>query len=146
MDWRNSVRAALHLKPAEDKAEADAGVRVLECVKNNYAPRGEAKRLEWSGGLLVPLGTASPIEQSARDAEADAKFLTLLRKAISLGMDVGPNPSSNYAPKRLAELPDAEGYTARGLVRSMSRLIEAGSIIVEEFGPPAKRRKRLVPA
>ena len=53
MDWRNSVRAALHLKAAEDKADADRGVRILECVKNNYAPLAAALRLEWvDGGSL----------------------------------------------------------------------------------------------
>ncbi|HEY5127439.1 MAG TPA: AAA family ATPase, partial [Bradyrhizobium sp.] len=64
MDWRNSVRAALHLKAAEgdDKAR---GIRILECVKNNYAPLSAPLNLEWIDGVLAVEGTASPHQRAA---------------------------------------------------------------------------------
>lgn len=144
MDWRNAVRAGLHLKPAEDKADADRGVRVLECVKNNYAAPGAPVRLEWVDGLLTVEGTASPIQRAAQDAQADEKFLELLQRFTRLGIDVGPSTGQNYAPKVFAEAPDSGGYTSRGFAMTMHRLLERGRVQIEEHGPPSKRRKRLI--
>ena len=144
MDWRNSVRAGLHIKPAEDRADADRGVRVLECVKNNYAPPGSPVRLEWVDGLLTVEGTASPIQRAAQDAQADEKFLELLGRFTRLGIDVGPSTGQNYAPKVFAEASDSGGYTSRGFATIMHRLLHHGRVQIEEHGPPSKRRKRLV--
>jgi AAA domain len=52
MDWRNAVRAALWLHPADDKAEADRGIRILETAKSNYGPPGNPVRLQWADGGL----------------------------------------------------------------------------------------------
>ena len=52
MDWRNAVRAALYLRPADEKAEADRGIRILETTKSNYGPAGKPLRLCWSDGGL----------------------------------------------------------------------------------------------
>lgn len=146
MDWRNSVRAALHLKAAEDKADADRGVRVLEHVKSNYAPLAPALRLEWVDGVLAIEGTASPHQRAAQDAQADEKFLALLAQHVRLGIDVGPSEARNYAPKVFAASPDSGGYTSRAFATVMHRLLVAGRVVIEEKGPPSKRRRRLVVA
>lgn len=143
MDWRNSVRAALHLKAAEDKADTDRGVRILECVKNNYAPLAAALRLEWVDGVLAIEGTASPLQRAAQDAQADEKFLVLLALHTRLGIDVGPNPGQNYAPKLFAEHAENGGYRKQAFATIMHRLQLAGRIVVEEQGQASRRRKRL---
>jgi RecA-family ATPase len=144
MDWRNAVRSALHLKPAPDQADADRGVRVLECVKNNYAAHGAPVRLEWVDGVLTVEGTASPIQRAAQEAQADNKFLELLAHHIRLGIDVGPSTGQNYAPKIFADAPENGGYTSKGFAVVMHRLLNSNRIVIEEQGPPSKRRKRLV--
>ena len=143
MDWRNSVRAALHLKPAPEQADADRGVRVLECVKNNYAPLGSPVRLEWVDGVLTVEGTASPLQRAAQDAQADEKFLEMLARHNRLGLDVGPSTGRGYAPAVFEAAPDNGGYKARAFAATMHRLLTAGRIEVREEGPPSKRRKRL---
>jgi RecA-family ATPase len=146
MDWRNSVRAALHLKAAEDKADADRGVRVLEHVKSNYAPLQSALRLEWVDGVLAIEGTASPLLRAAQDALADDKFLEHLATRNRLGRDVGENRGRNYAPKIFEEMEGPGGYTSRAFAVAMERLFGAGKIVLERIGPPSDNKKRLVVA
>jgi hypothetical protein len=144
MDWRNSVRAALHLKAAEDKADADRGVRVLEHVKSNYAPLQAAQRLEWVDGVLSIEGTASPLQHAARDAQADERFIEHLATRNRLGRDVGENPGRNYAPKIFEEMEGAGGYTKRAFAAAMERLFLAGKIELEPVGSPSDNKKRLI--
>jgi RecA-family ATPase len=144
MDWRNSVRAALHLKAAEDKADADRGVRVLEHLKSNYAPLQAAQRLEWVDGVLSIEGTASPLQHAARDAQADERFIEHLATRNRLGRDVGENPGRNYAPKIFEEMEGAGGYTKRAFAAAMERLFLAGKIELEPVGSPSDNKKRLI--
>lgn len=144
MDWRNSVRSALHLRAAEDKGEAERGCRVLEHVKSNYGPLASPVKLEWIDGVLAPQGTMSPLARAAHDSDADDKFLALLSLHARLGIDVSPSPGANYAPKLFADHSDSGSYRKDPLRAAMERLTLAGRIVVEEFGPPSKRRKRLV--
>ena len=146
MDWRNSVRAALHMRAAEDKADADRGVRVLEHVKSNYAPLQPAQRLEWVEGVLSIEGTASPLQRAARDAQADDKFLEHLATRNRLGRDVGENRGRNYAPKIFEEMEGPGGYTSRAFAVVMERLFLAGKIELERIGPPSDNKKRLIVA
>jgi RecA-family ATPase len=144
MDWRNSVRSALHLRPAEDKAEADLGVRVLECVKNNYAPLGPPVKLRWVDGVLAMEGSASPLQRLAQDSQADDKFLSLLAGRNRLGRDVGDKNGRNYAPHVFANDPESGGYTSKAFARAMERLFAAGKIALEQVGPKSKDKKRIV--
>lgn len=149
MDWRNAVRAALHLKPAPDQADADRGVRVLECVKNNYAPLGPPTRLEWEEGVLTVEGTASPHHRAAHDAGADERFLAHLDTRNGLGRDVSDKSGKNYAPKVFEDMEKQtgpNGYTKRKFAEAMERLFAARKIELQPIGPPSANRKRIVRA
>ncbi len=111
MDWRNSMRAAVNIRRPEDKANGDRGIRVLECVKSNYAPLGKPVRLEWTDGVLTVEGSTSPLRQAAQDAQAEHKFLDLLDQRVRLGRDVSDKPGRNYAPVIFAELEESGGYS-----------------------------------
>jgi RecA-family ATPase len=50
VDWRNSVRAMLHLSDA-DKNDPD--IRELEVKKSNYGRAGEKVKLRWNGLTFV---------------------------------------------------------------------------------------------
>jgi RecA-family ATPase len=144
MDWRNSVRAALHLKAAEDKADADRGVRVLEHLKSNYAPLQPAQRLEWIDGVLSIEGTASPHQRAAQNAQADEKFIEHLETRNRLGRDVSDKAGRNYAPKIFEEMEGDGGYTKRKFAEAMERLFIGGKIELEPIGPPSDNKKRIV--
>jgi len=143
MDWRNGVRGALYLKYPDDRAEADAGVRILEVVKSNYGPIGEKVKLQWVKGGLAVQGTPSALQQAAQDSRADEKFLELLALHNRLGIDVGYSTGRNYAPKIFAEHPDSGGYKNRVFATSMQRLL-GNKIELEAVGPKSKGKKRLV--
>jgi RecA-family ATPase len=143
MDWRNSVRAALHLKSADDRDDAARGVRVLECVKNNYAPLGAPTRLEWVDGVLMVEGTASPHQRAAQDTAAEVQFLAHLASQSRLGRDVSDKTGKNFAPAIFATLEPPGGYTSTAFRRAMERLFRDGKIVLEAFGPRSKDKKRL---
>jgi RecA-family ATPase len=144
MDWRNAVRSALHLKPAADKADADRGVRVLECVKSNYAPLGEPVRLIWTDGILAPEGTEPAHVRAAQDQAAEAKFLELLDHFTKLGIDSSPNAGRNYAPTLFEKSEQSGGFRRRALAAAMERLLAGGRIKVETTGPASRQKKILV--
>lgn len=144
MDWRNSVRSALHLKPAEDRDDATRGVRLLECVKNNYAPLGEAMRLEWVDGVLAPEGTVSPTRRAASEFEAEEVFLRLLDERNAQGRHVGVNSGANYAPAVFAAADGGKPYTRQAFARVMERLFKAGRVKLATSGPPSKQRQHLI--
>jgi hypothetical protein len=144
MDWRNSVRSALHLKATDDREEAARGVRILECVKNNYAPLGSPTKLEWVDGVLAPEGTASPHQRRAAEADADTRFLDHLANVNRLGRDVGEKPGPNYAAAIFEKMEEPGGYTSAAFAKAMQRLFRDGKIALESVGSPSRNKKRLV--
>lgn len=141
VDWRNSVRSMLHLS---DPERDDPDERTLEVKKSNYVRSGEKVKLQWSGlTFTTATFTASPARLRA-EREVDELFLRLLEERNAQGRAVTPNKAAGYAPKELAAMPAANGTTAEAFATAMERLLAAGEIIAEEYGPPSKRRLRLV--
>jgi hypothetical protein len=60
------------------------------------------------------------------------------------GRTVGSAPSAIYAPTLFAKDSRAKGVSKKGLTDSMNRLFASGRIRAEEYGPPSKRRSKLV--
>jgi RecA-family ATPase len=142
VDWRNSVRSMLHLS---DPDREDPDERTLEVKKSNYGRSGDRVKLRWSGSSF----TTAPMASAARLRAArgvDELFLRLLEERNAQGRCVTPNKAAGYAPKELAAMPGANGTTAEAFAVAMERLLAAGEITAEEYGPPSKRRLRLVPS
>ena len=140
-------RGPLGAVPADapdDKAEADAGIRVLEIAKSNYAPRGNPIRLQWADGGLAFEAVPSSMHRMAKEAECDECFLQLLDELAAQGRDVSANPSTTYAPKVFAGMDGANKFTKEAFARAMERLFHARTIEIEQFGPPSKRRTRII--
>ena len=81
MDWRNAVRSALWLHAADDKAEADRGIRVLKTAKSNYGPPGNPIRLQWADGGLQMERAPSSLHRLAKDAECERALPAALGRA-----------------------------------------------------------------
>lgn len=130
MDWRNSVRSALYLRPADEKAEADRGIRILETAKSNYGPSGPATqiRLQWGEGGLERETTPSSFHKIAKDQECEQVFLRLLDERNAQGGHVGRKQSGMYAPKEFADAPNNGGFTKQKFAAAMHRLFTAGTI------------------
>jgi RecA-family ATPase len=143
--WNNSVRSRLYFETisADDESEADADLRVLRVKKTNYGPPGLAIHLRWADGRFVLDKPASGLDKLAADAKADRAFLDLLQQITSEGRNVSPNPSATFAPSVFAAHPKSPGVKKTAFEAAMNRLLSAGLIRVEAFGPPSRMRSRL---
>ena len=141
VDWRNSVRAMLHLS---DPDKQDQDVRELEVKKNNRGRAGEKTKLRWSGLTFSTdaQGTASPYRAAAEQA-VDELFLRLLDKRLAQGRQIRPSTGRGSAPSELAGDPEANGTTAEAFRAAMERLYTAGKIVTVETGPPSQRIKHI---
>jgi hypothetical protein len=141
MDWQNATRARLHLETVED-AEGSAG-RVLEVKKTNYGPCGEKLKLRWEDGCFVLESTASSPAQAAAANVADRAYLDCLDVATEQGRNVFASTGRGYAPRVFAEMPQANGITARALKAAQERLFSAGTIHNEPYGPASRNSRRM---
>jgi RecA-family ATPase len=142
MDWQNATRARLHLETIEE--EEGGTSRVLEVKKLNYGAAGEKTKLRWEDGCFVLEAAAGSPYRAAAERSADELFLRLLEQRNAQGRWVTPSKAAGFAPKELAAMAGAEGFTAVALAHAMERLLVAKLVRVETFGPPSKQRQRLV--
>ena len=128
MDWRNAVRSALYLKPAEDRVEADQGIRILETVKSNYGPPGRPMRLCWNDGGLALEHAPTSLHRAAKDQECEETFLRLMDERNAQGRHVSDKSGKNYAPSVFADHAGAGGFTRQAFAKAMERLFQAKRI------------------
>jgi RecA-family ATPase len=144
--WHNAVRARAYLKSrkAEPGEQPDDDLREIVFKKNQYGKKADSLVLKWRDGLFLPLSGVSSLDKAAVYEKASEVFLKLLRRFNEQNQDVGAVSGTNYAPSVFARHSDAAGLTSQQLAKAMQQLIDNKTIIVEPFGPPSKRRKRLV--
>jgi len=145
--WHNSVRSRLYFKAAragdDDKANHD--LRELEVRKNNYGPSGEIIRMRWQNGVFVQISAPSSMERAAAERAAEDLFLQLFDRTAAQGQTLNHHPTSpTYAPRRLAEHSQANGTGTSAFTAAMQRLLDAGTIRVENYGRPSRPYSRLV--
>lgn len=150
--WNNSVRSRLYLtRPTgSDEAPADPDARLLAIKKANYGPANGELRLRWSAGVFHAEDRASAapsaVERQIAEARAERVFLTLLDAFTQEGRWVGHNTGHTYAPAHFAKDPRAEGLGKAAFAAAMRRLLAAGRVVVEPYGPPSKDKRRLARA
>jgi RecA-family ATPase len=146
--WNNAGRFRLNFKTAKDPKDDDNGLddgrRQLVTVKANYGRRGEKLNVEWRDGIFVPQGSQSSPQRAAAEYQADEVFMRCLRVKASQGISVSPHPGRNYAPSIFEGMPEAKGYSAKGLAAAMERALSAGRIIGQQIGSPARHKTVLV--
>jgi RecA-family ATPase len=116
--WHNSVRSRIYLTSEGD-------MRTIEFKKNQYGPLGEKVVVRYEDGVFVPDGGKTDVEMAHIHKLADEMFLELLDISAKQQRFFGPKPGTSYAPKALAQLPQAKGYTSKTLADAMERLIAA---------------------
>jgi RecA-family ATPase len=147
--WNASVRARLYLKRATiaKDEEPDPDLRILEVMKNNYGPAGEAITLRWNDGLFLPVAQLGSLEKLARGQRVNDLFLKLLDRRTEQGRAVTDKPkANNFAPTCFADEPEtkADKITKAELKDAMTRLFAAGKIRSEPYSSPCRDRSKLV--
>ena len=144
--WSNSVRSRLYLEHVKGEiAEArDDTLRRLTVKKANYARAGTEIMMRWERGKFVLAD--SNWKSSLTNAETDNLFLELLEQFTREGRNVTEKKGTSYAPHEFASHADAKGVGNDAFKRCMDRLLKAGRIKVETYGPPSRCRSRLVSA
>jgi RecA-family ATPase len=139
--WNNSVRSRLYLeREAQEGYEPNPDRRVLRTVKANYGPAGAEIGLTWRDGAFVADAPETPLDRMSANAKGERVFLKLLDLFTAQGRRVSPLPSATYAPKLFADHPEREGVTKRALATAMETLLNLGALVIQEDGPPSKRR------
>lgn len=144
--WHNSVRGRAWLKSptTKDGDEIDRDLRELEFKKNQYGPLAETILLRWKNGLYLPEPRPGSLDQMAADKKTDDLFLSMLKRLTEQGQNVVHKKGPSYAPAAFAELIGAKGTKSAAFAKAMQRLLDAGQIGIESYGPPSRRWSRLV--
>jgi RecA-family ATPase len=144
--WHGAFRFRQYLTSVktEPGEQPDSDLRQLQFKKNQYGPIGESIALRYRGGLFLPEGGLSNIDQLARNVEAENTFLEYVKRMAEQNQDLGPNPTaSNYGPSVIAR--QTKKFRKAELEQAMQRLINTNAIHIRLEGPPAKKRKYLTP-
>jgi RecA-family ATPase len=147
--WSNSVRSRLYLdriKETNSDVELDPDARTLSTKKSNYARTGVTIPVRWhKGAFRSSENDTEPTEEMLfAHVRADNAFVGLLTKFSQQGREVSPHKSSSFAPAVFADDDIGKSVGKPALAAAMSRLLDAGTIKIEHYGPPSKRRTRLV--
>jgi RecA-family ATPase len=142
VDWRNSVRAMLHLS---DPDKDDPDRRTLEVKKSNYGRTGDKIKLRWNGLTFTTAATLEPSPHRVNaNREVDALFLCCLDKKAAQGVSVSSKPSRSGAAQVFARMTEAKGIKAKAFGEAQERLLSASKIRVEPYGPPSHDKTRIV--
>jgi RecA-family ATPase len=145
--WNNTMRSRLYFQTLPGGKDDDASDRpkVLEVMKANRGPTGEKVILEWRNGLFVPPKTLTTIERASHEQVVDTAFLAALRRLNGQNQNVAPGRTSPHsAPKMMANSAETKGIRDKDLLTSQQRLLDAGKVKIEEYGPKSKGKQRLV--
>lgn len=138
--WNNSVRSRLYLERIVSEGyEPNPDARVLTTKKSNYARIGGEIRMTWTAGVFIADAPMTAGEAMNAGLKAEGAFMRLLREFAEQGRKLNAVGGINYAPKRFAEHPNAEGITKRAFAQAMEALLQAGKISIAHEGPPSRR-------
>src|SRR5439155_22092719 len=119
--------------------------RVIKVVKTNYGKIGEEIPLMWDDGGFVVDGGNDPAAANMANRAVDDVFMNIFWKMTAVGIRFShKKTSATYAPKEIAKNPEAKGYSKERMAQAMQRLLEVGTLKIEEQGPPSRRYEYLV--
>jgi RecA-family ATPase len=149
--WHASVRSRLYMKRAttDKDEEPDPNLRVIEVMKNNYGPVGETITVRWNSGVFLPVAGVNSLEKIAAERKVDEAFQSNIVQFTRQGRNVSHKPNApSYAPTEFAKEEEAKkaGMRKPDFEAAMRRLLAAGKIKVEAYGPPSRGWTRLVQA
>jgi replicative DNA helicase len=148
--WNNDIRSRwLIQKPSQtddDDSDPLNGARILSKLKANYSTEEEII-VVWDDGAFKrdmhdPGNFVDTIERRHREKKAEDAFLACLDKLTEQGRNVSHSERSisNYAPKIMMRMGEADGLLLRDLRLAMERLFDKEAI--EANAPVGKGKNR----
>jgi RecA-family ATPase len=147
--WHGAFRFRQYLTSVKPDSgeQPDDDLRELQFKKNQYGPKAESIVLRWQNGLFLPVRGIDSLEKAAQDQKTDETFCTNIVRFAAQGRNVSVKPNApTYAPTEFAKEPDAKalGLRKADFEAAMRRLLAAGKIKAEPYGPPSRNWTRLV--
>jgi RecA-family ATPase len=147
--WHGAFRFRQYLTGVKDEAgeQPDSNVREWQFKKNQYGPTAETIGLRYERGLFLPIGGAGTLDKVAREAKADETFRGKIIEFDRQGRNTSHKQNApTYAPTEFAKEPEAKaaGIKKKDFEDAMRRLLAAGKIRVEPYGPPSRGWTKLV--
>jgi RecA-family ATPase len=142
--WHNAIRARAVLKSIRPQDGApDTGMREIRFHKNQYGPPSASCFVRWHNGLFLPVEGMS-MDAAERAVKAEEVFVNLLRKFAAQHRMVNHLVGRNFAPKRFAEHPEAQGIAKKEFEHAMQRLLDAKAIEIRSWGKTSRPTYYLV--
>jgi RecA-family ATPase len=144
--WHGAFRFRQYLK-ADDGEQPDNDLRLLEFKKNQYGPTAETIAVRYERGLFLPVAGMGTLDKMAAESKADETFCAKIIAFDRQGRNTSAKPNApTYAPTEFAKEPEAKaaGLKKKDFEAAMVRLLAAGKIRVEHYGPPSRGWTRLV--
>ncbi|MCB9947107.1 MAG: AAA family ATPase [Rhodospirillaceae bacterium] len=139
--WHAAVRSRLYLDfPASDGDKpANPDARILSTKKANYGPIRADIDLRWDRGVFVrhgpDFGTVAGIERRARERQMVEIIVKGVETWRQRGMALSASTNAtNYAPKQVAKLQEANGFTWKQLRPGFDAAFNDGLIEIGDTG------------
>jgi RecA-family ATPase len=143
VDWRNSARSMLYLSELDRDNNPDE--RLMVVMKMNDGRPGETVKLRWNGITFTTAATCEPSPHKANaNRVVDETFLRCLDLKVAQGVSVGSKPSRSGAAQVFAKMEEANGIKPSAFTEAQERLLSAGKIKIEPYGPPSHDKSRIV--
>lgn len=144
--WSNTARARSSLEPPKETDGKQR--RQWTLLKANGTATGLSLDWVWDEGLgywRCEYQAPKADDQIGRADKDENLFLHLFNWHNSQSINVSALPKApNYAPMIFAQHPKCERCSQKKFTAAMLALIDKGVIKNVEFGPPSKRRAKLV--
>ena len=118
--------------------------QILEHPKGNYGGRLAPIALTWDKGVFVADTPSTGMIAHIEKGRAEKIFLRCLDVLAKQGRHLSSvRNAGNYAPREMLGMTEAERLSRKEIENAMNRLFSASKIMVEDFGPPSRGKRRI---
>ena len=150
--WHGSVRNRIFLtKPKrklgpEEEEEGPTDERILRIMKSNYSQGGGKIECLWQNGVIVEKQKRATHGMFER-LDDDRKVLDAASYLVKNGTKLAASTmAKNGLIALVVKLPSCRDIARKDVIAAQERLIEKGSLVKVEMGPPSQRVLYLRPA
>lgn len=145
--WNASLRSRLYLS----RSDLDEGSipqdnrRMLSKRKSNYSSAGDTVDVEWRDGCILPLDQPFGVFAHIEQHNVEQAFVAGLKELAKQGRHCSDAANAaNFAPKMIRTLPQYRKHRQGDLRDAMTRLFNAGRLVMDVKHSGGKTRSMVV--